>query len=194
MRGQGNRRRGATRAVGVSRAEFNALKHKISGRELKPSVDPPAFVVRPWNSYTYEASVNVVDASTEQQTTLSLITARIRANMGIATAATLEFKIQKAYVWATSQGPDFTRPGVDVRFCEISSNGSSNPSIRSQQQDIGTLNMPAHVGYEWPSTDSKEVLRESQGTDPLILRCSVSIAPTLLTQRLSILWRVENVA
>lgn len=194
MRGQGNRRGRAARATGVSRQEFNALKHRISGREIKPSADPPSFVVRPWNSYTYEASVNVVDASSEQQTTLSLITQRIRANMGIAQAATLEFKIQRAYVWVTSQGPDFTRPGVDVRFCEISANGSGNPSVRSQQQDIGTLNMPAHLGYEWPSTDSKEVLRESQATDPLIIRCSVSIAPSLLTQRVQLLWRVENVA
>jgi len=193
MRTRG-KRGGGTPATGVTRQEFNALKHRISGREVKPSADPHAFVVRPWNSYTYEATVNVVDAATEQQTTLSLITQRIRANMGISSAATLEFKIQKAYVWATAQGPDFKRPGVDVRFCEISSNGSGNPSVRSQQQDIGTLNIPAHLGYEWPSTDTKEILRESQEVDPLILRCSVSLAPTLLTQRLHLLWRVENVA
>jgi hypothetical protein len=156
-------------------------------------MDPPPFVVRPWNSYTYESNANVVDSATAQFTSIDIIGARIRANMGMSSTSVIELKILRAYVWATSDGPDFLQPGIDVFFMEMTGQSFqvASPSVRSQVKDLGTVNRPAHVGYEWPIVDSREVFREQQENNPIVLRVSVSSAPIRLTQRVHVLWRIE---
>merc|ERR1712096_50202 len=57
----------------------------------------------------------------------------------------------------TAVGPNFAQPSLEGLFWELATDSGGSYSVRSEQYDHGTLNIPARVGYVYPLTDRKEV-------------------------------------
>jgi hypothetical protein len=65
----------------------------------------------------------------------------------------ISLKVQSAAAWNTAVGPNFSQPSVQGLFWELSTDSGGSYSVRSEQYDHGTLNIPARVGYLYPLTD-----------------------------------------
>jgi hypothetical protein len=125
--------------------------------KIVPSLRPPQIVRLPWNSYTFSATYSTTTAN-EITVSIGSIRGQINSLMGL-TGATgrISLKVQSAAAWNTAVGPNFSQPSVQGLFWELSTDSGGSYSVRSEQYDHGTLNIPARVGYLYPLTDRKEV-------------------------------------
>lgn len=122
-----------------------------------PALRPPQIVRLPWNSYTFSATY-----ATDSQSVITITVGNIRQQiislMGLTGApGIISLKVQSAMAWNTSVGPNFRQPSMQGLFWELSTDSGGSYSVRSEQYDHGTLNVPARVGYVYPQTDRKEV-------------------------------------
>lgn len=194
-RGAGGSNRGGRRGANqaVSRAQFMALKNELLGHKIIPTMNPPVFVERPWNSFTFQRTdVTTANFQTDSVTVGDIIGAiRGRFNINPVGAGDIgnliSIKIQEARVWCTASA--LTLPDIEVSFFELAYTGTQ--SIRHTQRDIGTLNVPAKVGYGFPASDSKEILDDGDASK-LVLTSTATISGSNVTPRVQVLWRSSN--
>jgi len=186
----GNRQNNRGRARGRQapmRAQVRRLKHDIMGHEIKPPQDPTSFVELPWNSWTYERTDTTASADSGDNVTVKNIIDQLRARVGLSSTAVVRIKVQSARIWCTAVGPTFAHPDMRGIFYEVNGQGTS-ATARSTQRDIGTLNAPARVGYQYPIDDRKEVLT-SVDDATLIAGYVVVGSGSEVSSRVQILWQ-----
>lgn len=192
MRGRNNRRgRGANSAAPVTRRELTALRHEVTGCKMRPQANPPAYVQRPWNSWTFQRT----DVTTAQFETVFItvgsIIDQIRGRCNINTTGSgdignqISIRIQMSQVWVTASG--LILPDMEVQFFELNPN-DTNQQIRYTQRDVGTLNMPAKCGYRYPMNDTKEVLSDGDSTLNVVATAAQATGSEV-THRIKVLWR-----
>jgi hypothetical protein len=118
---------------------------------------------------------------------VSDIIAQIRSKCAIAESGNqILIKVQSAAAWVTAAG--LLYPDLQAVFYELSSASTSDQSIRSQQRDKGTLNLPAKAGYVFPISDTKEILAGDDANTTII--SAIADSPgSIITVRVSILWQ-----
>lgn len=165
----------------------------MTGAKTRPTPVPRSFVQYPWNSWTYDQVAEVTSSARVATVTLKDIGDDLVMKLGLAgSPAELNYriKVQAAQVWLTASGLAY--PDLSVDFYEINGNTSNAASVRSTQNDKGTLNMPAKCGYRYPVMDQKDVL--NSGADGLIiLRAGAGGVATgmEISIRIQVLWQVR---
>lgn len=168
--------------------EIRSLKHDINGHKTTPSVAPHAFVQLPWNSWTYEATIEATEDFEFINTTVASVCAQIRLRLSLESTADIRIKVQSAQVWCTASSLIF--PDLECFFYEL--NGESNQNIaRYHGRDKGTLNLPARVGYSYPIVDKREIIRESNSGSKKILTARPTATDSNVTIRIQLLWQAS---
>lgn len=163
------------------------------GHKIVPTANPPVYVERPWNSYTFQRTDTTTGDLEAVEINVGDIVTNLRGRLNINPVGQgdvgneISLKIQEARVWCTA--PGLVLPDLETTFYEISYNGSQ--SARHTQRDQGTLNMPAKVGYAWPIADSKEVLGSGDLTK-LVCVSRATDTGSAVTHRVHILWRSSS--
>jgi hypothetical protein len=107
----------------------------------------------------------------------------------------ISLKVNSAYGWNTATGGSFAQPSMEGLFWELTTDSGGSYSVRSEQYDHGTLNIPARVGYLYPLTDRKEV--HTSSNDSHIVARFVVPASTggngNVTVRVHVLWNCAAV-
>jgi hypothetical protein len=112
----------------------------------------------PWNSFTFSATYATSPTLNSIQITIGSIRSQIISRMGLSTApGVISIKVSAVQAWNTAIGPVFAQPSLESLFYELSTDSGGSYSVRSEQYDHGTLNIPARGGYLFPLTDRKEV-------------------------------------
>jgi len=172
------------------RGMIRAAQHRDAGKKLIPALRPPQIVRLPWNSYTFSATFGT---STTQTINITVGTIRnqINSRMGFSgSTGRISMKVNSAYAWNTSVGPDFSQPSLEGLFWELSTDSGGTYSVRSEQYDHGTLNIPARVGYLYPLSDRKEV-HTSTNDAHLVAKFVVPASASgngNVTVRVNVLW------
>jgi hypothetical protein len=184
------RRRQRNPGVSSSKRQIAALRDEMMGHKLKPAIDPPTFVERPWNDWTFSRT-NSTNASFEVSTiTVGDIIDQIRARCNINAVGAnssdnyIQLRIQRAQVWCTV-AETLLQPDLAVSFFELS---GDNKVVRQQLRDLGTLNRPAKVGYQYPVTDSQDVL-DNDNAGNIVLQSTATSTGSVVTYRVKLLWR-----
>jgi hypothetical protein len=119
--------------------------------------------------------------------TVGDLASQIRTKCAIAeTGNQILIKVQTASAWVTAAG--LVYPDLQAVFYELSSASSTDQSIRSEQRDKGTLNMPAKAGYMYPMSDQKEILGNDD-SGMLIVSAIAGDAGSIITTRVHLLWQ-----
>jgi len=185
MRGRGRGRgNNQTRAVQAVRN----LERRLTGHKTVPANNPPSFVERPWNSWTFERLDTTGSDLQFINIFVSDIISQIRSKCAIDTSTgIINIKVQSAQVWCTAS--TLIVPDISVNFYEIAGETSSSAqNARSTQRDKGTLNMPAKCGYVYPSTDRKDILGSAQSGN-LIVQAAATQSGSNVTFRVQVLWQ-----
>lgn len=192
MRGRNRRGRGAgTRSTMATRQELLALKREVTGCSIVPQANPPVYIQLPWNSWTFQRTDNTTAEFEAVTITIGSIIDQIRGRCNINTTGSgdignqISLRIQAAQVWTTASG--LILPDMETVFFELNPN-DANQQIRYTQRDIGTLNMPAKVGYRYPMNDTKEVLSDSDSTLNVVQTTAAAVG-SQVTHRISVVWR-----
>lgn len=165
-------------------------QHRNAGKALVPALCPPMFVRLPWNSFTFSAtyataSANVIEVS------VGNIRQQIITLMGFGgSPGVISLKIQQAYAWNTSVGPNFVQPSIQGLFWELTSDSQGSYAVRKELYDHGTLNRPGKLGYLYPLTDRKEVHTSLNDTH-IVAKFTVppgSLPHGFVTVRIHVLW------
>jgi hypothetical protein len=187
---RGNRRGNASNVNPGVRALLRRSQARDGGVKIVPSFRPPQIVRLPWNSFTFSASYDTTSAA---QITVSIgsIRGQIISQMGLTgSPGRISLKVQSAYAWNTSIGPGFKQPSLQGLFWELSTDSGGSYSVRSEQYDHGTLNVPARCGYLYPLTDRKEV-HTSDNDSHVVAKFTVpsgSLPHGVVTVRIHVLW------
>lgn len=164
-----------------------ALERRMNGHKTVPANNPPAFVQRPWNSWTFERLETTTGELQGVNITVGDVIQQIRNKCAIAADGNqILIKVQSAQIWCTASGLIY--PDLDAAFFELAGESTSiDQNERSAQRDKGTLNMPAKVGYVYPSSDRKEILN---GNDSALIICNgiASETGSNLTFRIQVLY------
>lgn len=123
-------------------------KWEINGRQLRPSPDPPANVLQPWN----HATLNIGFQTTANEIyDLDVLTvySRMVTQLGLApstgTGQKYEFRMQEVKIWNLSGS------SVVLNVCDL-----IHPQSKASTRAITTIrdaagrNQWARVGYVWP--------------------------------------------
>lgn len=184
------RGRGRGRATNQSRAmqAVRNLERRMTGHRTVPANNPPAFVERPWNSWTFERLDGTTGDLQGINITVGDIISQIRSKCAIAEGNTqILVKIQSSQVWCTAS--TLIVPDMSVTFYELAGETSSTEqNVRSAQRDKGTLNMPAKCGYVYPASDRKDILGSSRA-GLLICNAVATATGSNLTFRVQVLWQ-----
>lgn len=155
MRGRVNNNTRRTQ-VGA-RALVRASQQRDAGKKLVPALRPPQIVRLPWNSYTFSATY-ATNSATNIDISIGAIRQQIVSRMGFTGfSGSISLKVNSCYAWNTAVGGSFAQPSMEGLFWELNTDSGGSYSVRSEQYDHGTLNVPARVGYLYPLTDRKEV-------------------------------------
>jgi hypothetical protein len=111
--------------------------------------------------------------------------------MGLTGApGSIALKVNSCYCWNTAVGSSLAQPSLEGLFWELNTDSGGSYSVRSEQYDHGTLNIPARTGYLWPLTDRKEV--HTSANDSHVVASFVVPAGTNgngnVTVRVQVLW------
>jgi len=190
MRGRGRGRgRGISNTQRVVNNAIRRNERHDRGQLISPTPYPPKFAVFPWNSYTYSTSFKATTGTTISIGTDDL-KARLRAALGFKDDALLTLKIERARVWCISIGDaasnSFAMPNLTVRYLELSSNALGVSSLRQEDRDHGTLNMPAKSGYVWPLRDRCEVFSNSENKNFCLVESYTGVEVVVMV---NFLWR-----
>lgn len=187
---RGKRNNGSSRASGtVSQRQLREMEHRISGARYTPAIEPPTFVEKPWNSYTFSRS-DVTTAGLESvPITVADIITQVSNKLAV-NADRLVIKIQRAAVWCTVAAT-LLQPDMSCSFYEVSEKTVVPQMARSEQRDLGTLNRPARCGYIYPMVDQKEIIYKAE--EQLLVVNSVPVTSgSIVTTRVAILWNVQS--
>jgi len=191
-----NNRRGPRPAPrNNARALVRRAQHSDGGHKIVPALRPPQIVRLPWNSFTFSATYSTA-SSAEITVSIGSIRGQIINQMGLAGApGTIALKVDSVYAWNTAVGPNFTQPSMEGLFWELNTDSGGSYSVRSEQYDHGTLNIPARCGYKYPLGDRKEV-HTSTNDSHVVATFSVpsgSLPNGNVTVRAHILWKSQAV-
>ena len=186
---RGARRRQAPRPN--IRRELNAFKREMLGHTVVPAANPPSYVQRPWNSWTFQRTDVTTEKFEAVRINVSDIIGQIRGRNNINPvgegdiANNISIRVQSSAVWVTASS--LILPDAEVQFYELNPN-DANQQIRYTQRDVGTLNMPAKVGYKYPLTDSKQVLDTNNNSMGVVSATAQEVG-SQITHRIQVLWR-----
>lgn len=184
------RRNNNNRTNQGTRGMIRAAQHRDAGKKLIPALRPPQIVRLPWNSYTFSATFATATSQTIN-ITVGTIRNQIASLMGFTgSTGSVSIKVNSAYAWNTSIGPNFSQPSMEGLFWELSTDSGGTYSVRSEQYDHGTLNIPARVGYLYPLSDRKEV-HTATNDSHLVARFVVPSSASgngNVTIRVNVLW------
>lgn len=175
---------GQTRAMQAVRN----LERRMTGHKTVPANNPPAYVQRPWNSWTFER----LDTTTQDlqgiNITVQDVIDNIRAKCAIAASGNqILIKVMSAQIWCTASS--LVYPDLDAAFYELAGESTSTEqNERSTQRDKGTLNMPAKCGYVYPTSDRKDILGTARG-GLIICNGIATNSGSNLTLRVQVLWQ-----
>eukprot|EP01084_Bolivina_argentea_P112399 200458_1 len=184
MRGK---RRGTPAA---SRQELQNLRNQTFGIKYVPKPDPPTFVEKPWNSWTFNRTYVTSAGSESVPITVADVITQISTKLSVS-ADRLVVKIQRAAVWCTAAST-LLLPDISVSFYEVSEKTVAPQMARSEQRDLGTLNRPAKCGYIYPMADQKEIIYKAED-QLLVLNAVADTSGSLVTCRVHVLWNVQSV-
>lgn len=180
--------RGRARAPPV-RTLLRQTQARNSGCKVVPAMRPPQIVRLPWNSYTFSATYSTASVS-QITVTIGNLRQQIISVMGLTNApGRISMKVQSAAAWNIAVGPQFAQPSLEGLFWELNTDSGGSYSVRSEQYDHGTLNVPARVGYVYPLTDRKEV-HTSDNDSHVVAKFAVPSGGNNgnVTVRIHILW------
>ncbi len=170
--------------------ELRDIKRSIAGAKFVPKPDPPTFVEKPWNPWTFNRTARTTAEEMSMPITVADVITQISNKLGL-TADRLVVKIQRAAVWCTV-GDTIFQPDISCSFYEVSEKTVAPQMARSEQRDLGTLNRPARVGYIYPMVDQKEIIYKAE-EQLLILNAVAETTGSLITVRVHVLWNVQSV-
>lgn len=162
----------------------------MMGHKINPAIDPPAYIDRPWNDWTFSRTLVTQEPVATYQVTVGDIINQIRNRCNINSVGQqssvnyIQLRIMRAQVWCTV-AETLLQPDLDVSFYELS---GDNKVVRKQIRDLGTLNRPAKVGYQFPVTDSQDVLDDNNAANN-ILQLTVIKQGSYVTERVKVLWK-----
>lgn len=194
MRGRGNRRTRPSRGAMATRQELLALKREVIGCAVVPQNNPPVFIQRPWNSFTFQRTDTTTAEFEGVSITIGDIISQIRGRLNInpvgegAKGNLISLRIQAAQAWVTAAG--LIQPDMEVTFFELNPN-DANQQIRYTQRDVGTLQMPGKCGYRYPMNDSKEVLSDADAA-LFVLTTTAAAIGSYVTNRIQLVWRSSS--
>lgn len=159
------------------------------GHKFVPAMRPPQFIRLPWNSYTYSATYATSASSNKITINVSNIRHQIISRMGLTDApGVISMKVQSVQAWNTAVGPSFAQPSLESLFYELRTDTGGSYSVRSEQYDHGTLNIPARGGYLYPLTDRKEVFTFHNDSHVIATFVTPVQANGNVTVRVKLLW------
>lgn len=165
------------------------LTNRMMGHSFTPSMEPTAFVQKPWNSWTFERTDTTTAQLEAVLVTVGNIITQIQGRNGLSTDNKIVLKIQDAVIWCTAAG--LIQPDIECTFYELNEKTVLPQQPRSIQRDLGTLNRPAKCGYRFPLADSKEIIFEDEAA--LLVTSAVAVAEgSLVTTRLHVLWQFQT--
>lgn len=194
---RGTARRSAGRgAMARVNQRLNTLKVQTNGAKFTPAQNPPDFVEIPWNQYTWERTDDDPAEFASFNITVGDIINQIRNRLNISPDGITEIgnvikiKVNDVAAWGTAAIQSVGIPDLKMRVFEL--NPSDVLTARTTLRDIGTLNMPARVGYRFPVSDSKQILSDS---DSAIKIATLEPAGSGLrvTSRVHVLWKSSYV-
>lgn len=165
------------------------LERRLTGHKTTPALNPPAFVQRPWNSWTFEQLDTTTTDLQGSTVTVATILAQIRARLALTEQSDIRIKVQSSQVWCTASG--LVYPDLEATFYELSGEVAAEQFPRSTQRDKGTLNAPARCGYSYPSADRRDIL----GTPNAALSVVTGVATEAgsnITFRVQVLWQTST--
>lgn len=193
------RRNNSTRQGAVARMNqrLNNLKIQTNGTKFTPANNPPDYVEIPWNQYTWERT-DVNDSNLEiLPITVENIINQIRnrlniSDQGIAeTGNVIKLRILDVASWGTAAVQTTGIPDLKMRVYEL--NPSDALTARTTLRDVGTLNMPAKLGYKFPVTDSRQILSDVDGAIQIATLQPATVG-TRVTTRVHVLWKSTYVS
>ena len=174
---------------------IRAAQGRDAGHKLVPALRPPQIIRLPWNSYTFSATFATTSSSVIS-VSIGSIRGQIIAQMGLTGApGTISLKVNSAYAWNTAAG-GLAQPSLQGLFWELRTDSGGSYSVRSEQYDHGTLNIPARVGYLYPLSDRKEV-HTSSNDSHVVCKFAVpsgSLPNGNVTVRVQVLWNCAAAA
>ncbi len=175
----------------MTQQQFRNMEHRITGVRFVPKPDPPTFVERPWNSWTFSRTSRTSAEEMSAPVTVADVITQISNRLGL-TADRLVIKIQRAAVWCTA-ADTLLQPDISCSFYEVSEKTVTPQMARSEQRDLGTLSRPARAGYIYPMVDQKEIIYKAE-EQLLILNAVAETTGSFVTVRVHVLWNVQSVA
>lgn len=173
----------------AARRMIRGAQSRDAGKKLVPSLRPPQIVRLPWNSFTFSATYSTTSTN-EITVSVGSIRGQINTIMGLVGApGTISVKVNSAYGWNTAAG-SLAQPSLQGLFWELRTDSGGSYSVRSEQYDHGTLNVPARVGYLWPLSDRKE-LHTSANDSHVVAKFTVpsgDLPNGNVTVRINVLW------
>lgn len=193
---RGARRTNSSRRPGaVARLsqKLNQLKVQTNGTAFTPANNPPAFTEIPWNHWTFERT-NANDATDpgEVDITVGDIITQIRNRLNISDKGITEIgniikiRILDVSAWCAARVQSQNTPDLKMRVFEL--NPGDILTARTTLRDIGTLNMPAKLGYKFPVNDSKQILSDADAAMKVANFDIVGLG-MVTTQRCHVLWK-----
>jgi len=180
MAGRGKKRSSGDRALQIVKADQKAQK----GYKIVPTVTPKAFVVTPWNSWTFEQTQTTTSPNTESVVLIDTIISKLATVISLSAIDRVKIKIHAAQTWC-SPNTMLILPDLEARFYELS---QSDQQIRSLQRDIGAWSKPAKAGYVYPLVDRSEVYSLIDKDRRVLATTSIS-GNTSITNRVQLLWK-----
>lgn len=171
------------------RAVERRLTNRMMGHSFKPSMEPTAFVQRPWNSWTFERTNTTTGELEGVGITIANIISQIQSRNGLDSDNKVVLKIQSAAIWCTAAG--LIQPDIECKFYELNEKTVLPQQPRSVQRDLGTLNRPAKCGYVFPLADSKEIIFDDESALLVTVATAVAVG-SVVTTRIHVLWQFQE--
>lgn len=175
----------------MTRQQFLDMERRLTGAKFIPKPDPPTFVEKPWNSWTFNRTSKTTADEMSAPITVADVITQISTRLGLS-ADRLVIKIQRAAVWCTV-GDTNLQPDISCSFYEVSEKTVTPQMARSEQRDLGTLSRPARCGYIYPMVDQKEIIYKAE-EQLLIVNAVAETSGSLVTVRIHVLWNVQSAA
>jgi len=171
-------------------AKINSFQRQMRGGKLVPGNNPPAFVQRPWNSWTYDRTRDL-----KYGVTVGDVINDIREKCNISATGPdgnniISIKIQTAMIWTTS---NLGHPIVQAEFYELSAHDNTLPiqDPRATLIDQGTFAEPAKIGFMWPESDTARVFTDQNATLKILQIGGDSLGEN--TTRVKVLWKSHSI-
>jgi len=178
----------------ATKQELNSLRREMTGHAIVPASNPPQYIQRPWNNWTFQRTDFTTADFEVVAITVGDIIDQIRARCNINTQGSsgtgnqISIRISVAQAWVTASS--LIQPDMETLFFELNPN-DVNAQVRYTQRDVGTLNMPAKCGYHFPYMDSKEVLA-SNDRNVKVMNVTAAANGSKVTTRVQCVWRSSD--